>query len=282
MALDEPELVVSSDAPYLPPSAPPKPAIARPLVFDAKAMVDSTKRKVENPVYGHMPTGTPEGRAAADAARARMRRKRHRNKIIGWAMLVAFVAVVCGVSYALYNMYQDDQAAQRAEREARAQEDAAAGAAGALSPLGEQAVAAEGLGDANSGPVAGGRAATQAIDQAQQAADAANGQPASSAIATVDDVLPPAIAAVATELQPRDGLTRYMIERDDAIRADPLGTPGWIDRLKALPQAPESSPGLTLVPAVGPGEIAIALQTDGDQVTRLVVLSLDPALRVDL
>jgi hypothetical protein len=73
-----------------------------------------------------------------------------------------------------------------------------------------------------------------------------------------------------------------MIKRDDAIRADPLGTPGWLTRLKALPQAPELSPGLTLVPAVGPGEIAIALQTDGDQVTRLVVLSVDPALRIDL
>ena len=83
MALDDPELVVSGEAPYLPPAAPPKPAVAQPQTFDAKTLVDATKRnKIENPVYGHMPTGSEEGRAAADAARARMRAKRRRNKFM--------------------------------------------------------------------------------------------------------------------------------------------------------------------------------------------------------
>jgi hypothetical protein len=132
----------------------------------------------------------------------------------------------------------------------------------------------------NSGATPSAGALVGAAQAAQDAVDQVNGTGTSTIL--LNDVLPPKIAAVATELQPLDGLTRYMIVFDDAVRAEPLATPGWLARMQGLPQAPETSPGLTLVPAVGPGEIAIALKTDGDQVTRLVVLSSDPAIRVDL
>src|SRR5262245_45351274 len=102
MALDEPDLVDQSTAPYLPPVAPAQPMVSTSPAFDAKAMVDATKRnKIENPSYGHMPTGTPEGRAAVEAAKARMRRKRRRNKILGWVMTIAFIVIVGGVGYVL-------------------------------------------------------------------------------------------------------------------------------------------------------------------------------------
>ena len=283
MALDDPHLV-ADEMPYLPPAPPPKPAVNVPQVFDAKTLVNATKRKVENPAYGHMPTGTPEGRAAADAARARMRHKRRRNKILGWVMTIAFLALIGGVGYALYTMYQHDQDKEHAEQAAKAAEAEAADSrsAGAATPLGEQAEIIEGLDELNSGAVASGRAATQAIDQAQQVANDANGQPEGSSSTSIVDVLPPEIAAVATELRPLDGMTRYIVVFDDAALAAPLATPGWVARLQGMPQSRAQSDGQTLLPAVGPGEIAIAFTSDGDQVTRLIVVSTDPAIHVDL
>jgi hypothetical protein len=279
--LRDPEMIDSAQVPYLPPATPPVPQVTAPPVFDAKKLVEATKRKVENPVYGHMPKGTPEAKAAAEAARAKMRRKRRRNKILGWVMAIVFIAVVAGAGYALYTMYQEDQDKERAEQEARAAANAAtADQPGALTPLGQQGQVIGALEDVNSGATPSAGALVGAAQDAQNAVDQVNGT--GSPTLLLNDVLPPKIAALATELQPLDGLTRYMIVFDDAVRAEPLATPGWWARLQALPQAPESSPGLTLVPAVGPGEIAIALQTDGDQVTRLVVLSTDPAIRVDL
>src|SRR4051794_24234091 len=107
-ALRDPSLLVAADAPYLPPPAP-RPVVASAPAFDAKALVEGTKRhKVANPTYGPMPTGTAEGRAAAEAARAKMRRKRRRNKMLGWVTAVTLLVVAGGVSYVLYNMYQDD------------------------------------------------------------------------------------------------------------------------------------------------------------------------------
>ena len=129
--------MATAQVPYLPPATPPKPTISAPPVFDARAMVDATKRKVDNPAYGQMPKGTPEARAAAEAARAGMRRKRRRNKILGWVMAFVFFAVLGGVGYALYRTYQEDQQDQDAETEATETGDGDA-EPGALSPLGEQ------------------------------------------------------------------------------------------------------------------------------------------------
>ena len=242
--------------PYLPPTAPPMPRSTAPPVFDAKTLVDATKRKVENPAYGHMPTGTPEGRAAADAARARMRQKRRRNKILAWVMAIGFLVVLCGAGYALYTMYQDDQdGAGRGEARRRGKTPLAARL---TSPVGDRQVA-EGARRRQLRSDARPAGCGAAVEDAKQAVGQANGQSLAGRTLALADVLPPGITAVATELQPLDGLTRYMIKVDDAVRADPTGTPGWLARLKALPQAPELSQGLTLVPAVGPGEIAIAL-----------------------
>ena len=119
-------------------------------------------------------------------------------------------------------------------------------------------------------------------EDAQAVVDQINGQPSTSANLALDDVMPSEIIAVAAELQPLDGFTRYLVDVDDAARAEPLSTPGWIIRLQELPQAPEGSPGLSVLPAVGTGEVAIALQIEGAQVTRLVVVGSVPDIRIDL
>ena len=191
--LRDPELIESAQMPYLPPATPPVPQVTAPPVFDAKVLVDATKRKVENPAYGHMPKGTPEGRAAADAARARMRQKRRRNKILAWVMAIAFVAVLAGAGYALYTMYQDDQDKEQAAREAdAAAKDAAL--AGALTPLGQQEQVIGALDDVNSGatPSAGGLLG--AVEDAKQAVGQENGQSPAAAPLALADVLPPGIS----------------------------------------------------------------------------------------
>ena len=284
MALRDPAVAEPTEAPYLPPAAPPKPSVASTPVFDAKAMVDAGKRKVANPVYGQIPTGTPEGRAAAEAARAKMRRKRRRNKTLGWVMTIAFIAVAAAAGYALFSAYQDDQEDREAETAATASTDAVGDQEpGAVTPLGEQAEVIEALGDVNSGARPSAGALVGAAEDAQEVIDQINGEaPAQNNIAAVDDILPTEIVAVATELQPLDGYSRYVVVVDDAARAEPLSTPGWIMRLQSFPQAPEGSPGFAVLPAVDPGEVAIAVQTNGDQVARLVVLGLQPDVRLDL
>jgi hypothetical protein len=109
MALEDPQLIAESVIPSLPPASDPRPSVSTPI-FDAKAMVEATRHKVTNPVYGQMPTGTPEGRDAADAARAMMRRRRRHHRILGWVMAIVCVGIAAGIGYVLYTMYQDDQA----------------------------------------------------------------------------------------------------------------------------------------------------------------------------
>ena len=286
-ALRDPDRIESAQVPYLPPAVRPVPAPAAPPVFDAKAMVEATRHnKVENPAYGHLPAGTPEGRAAAEQLRAKMKRKQRRNKMLGWVMAIVVLGGLAAGGYVLYNMFQDDQAAREAERAADSSPPLANGQEpGALTPLGEQTQildASDAL-NSNATPSAGALvgaadAAQAAVDQLNESVDAA----AESQTTALSDVLPPAIVAVATELQPLDGFTRYLVAIDDAVRAQPLATPGWLDRLKALPQAAPDSAGFSELPAVDSGEVAIAVQSSGDQVTRLVVLSTDPAIRVDL
>lgn len=252
-------------------------------------MVDATKRnKIDNPSYGAMPKGTPESRAAADQLRVKMRRKQRRNRMFGWVMAIVFIVVVGGAGYAVYTMYKDDQESNQERREQRANDQAGAATGdepGALTPLGgqEQVLGAMDALNSDASPSAG--ALVGAANAAQQAVNQLNGQTATEAGAppiSLNDVLPAGIAAEATELQPLDGFTRYIIDVDDAIRAEPLATPGWLERLKKLPQASADSPGFRELPGVGAGEIAIALQSSGDQVTRLVVVADDPALQVDL
>jgi hypothetical protein len=286
-ALRDPKVVASTQAPYLPPAHRPAPTPSAPPVFDAKLMVDATRRnKVDNPAYGQLPTGTPEGRAAAEAARARMRGKRRRNKLLGWAMAVIFIGLLAGAGYALYTMYEEDQDAHDAERAANPPTPLVNGEEpGALTPLGEQTQVIGALNDLNSGAAPSAGALVGAADAAQNAVDQINGSTGSTAPSSsvaMSDVLPPGIMAVATGLQPLDGFTRYLVVVDDAVRAEPLATPGWLSRLQRLPQSAPDSSGFTELPAVDSGEIAIAVQTSGDQVTRLVVLGTDPAIHVDL
>lgn len=286
-ALRDPELIASTQVPVLPPVPRPVPVRVVEPVFDAKAMIEATRRnKVENPAYGYMPAASIEGRAAAEELRVKMKRKRRRNDLLGRVLAVAFIAVVAGVGYVLYTMFQADQDGRGAARDAGSSAPLVNGhEPGALTPLGEQDQLIGAIEDLNSGvtPAAGGYVG--AVGAAQQAVDQLNGEAgaeASPASVVLSDVLPAGIVAVATELEPRDGLTRYLVVVDDAVRAQPLAAPGWLDRLKSLPQTSPDSAGFAELPKVSKGEIAIAVQSSGEEISRLVVLSTNPAIHIDL
>ncbi len=163
------------DMPFLPSAPRPAPAPAEPLVFDAKTMVDATKRKVDNPVYGHMPKGTPEGRAALDAGRSAMRRKRQRNKIIGWIVGLGFLAGLAAGGYFIYRAYQDDQDKRAAELAAAEANPPQNGNVVAPGPLGEQLETINALDAVDSGATSSAGGLVGAIDDAKQAVEQTNG-----------------------------------------------------------------------------------------------------------
>ena len=109
MALRDPELIAASAVPYLPPSIVDPTPTASPAVFDARAMVEATRRKVENPAHPHSSKPTHESWAGVDAARTAMRRKRRRNSFIGRVAALAFLAALAGGGYLTYREYQSDQ-----------------------------------------------------------------------------------------------------------------------------------------------------------------------------
>jgi hypothetical protein len=240
-------------------------------------MVEATKRKVDNPVYGHIPKATPGSRAGIEAARTAMRRKRRRNAIIGRVSGLLFLAAVVGGGYLIFRQYQADQ-----NRPSVVETDDAVTGAGALSPIGEQVAIIEALDDVNSGvtPSAGGLLG--AVEDAKAVVGRSGtetelGQPQ----LLVTEILPAEIVVRADALEPLEGYARYVIDVADAEAASPGVTSEWITRLQSLPSAPADSPGLSVLPAVQPGEMAIAVQTSGDTVTRIVAWGPDFGVRVD-
>ena len=110
----------NDDAPVLP-AAPPRPEpTTEATTFDARAMVESMKSSKESPLYGGLPTATPESRAAAQALRDEARRRRKRNKRLGWWVALIVLAVVVTAGVLAYREYQQDQDRREAEREGAA------------------------------------------------------------------------------------------------------------------------------------------------------------------
>lgn len=186
-------------APFLPAAAPVAPApAAQPVVFDAKAMVDSQKRVNPNPAYGPLPKGSNEGREAARQLREQANRKRRRSRAVSRIVGVVVLAGVAAGAYVGYRVYQesqddDDVAVDDGDAgtdtdgdtpaeggpagdDAATDDDAPAPRAGAgLTPLGviaEQLEAQETLNDAAPGGIVG--AMVDAMDDARSVVDDIN------------------------------------------------------------------------------------------------------------
>lgn len=267
--------------PYLPPVRRPEPVPEQPIAFDARAMVEATKRRVESPVYGHMPAGTEEGRAAAEAARASMKRKRARNKLIGRAVVLAMLGGIGAAGWFGYQAYQDDQDRQAAERAAKAEHASLADDRPvAASPLGEQVEVIEALDDLNSGatPSAGGL--LDAVRDARVAVGATAAGEVGQSTYTFDEVMPVEAREIAVALDATDDLDQVQIpiaafrDRSPEIYAE------WVARWSDVQQAATTDPAFgVLAPVVG-GQISLGLVIDGERITRLLIVSPELGIHV--
>jgi hypothetical protein len=268
-------------APFLPTPQPVVQAPAPAPVFDAKAMVSAQRRKVENPAYGHMPTGTEEGRAAIEAAKKAMRRRRRRNALLARGIGVVVLAAVAGAGYWAYTAFQDEQ-----DRNPDGFEDSPAPAddgPAAATPLGEQVEVVEALDDLNSGatPSAGGL--MDAVDAAEQAMEQNNANAVVEPAAPIElaIVAPQQVIALATPIDPVNGFTRYVIDVDQALYTQRRPMTDWLNALRAMPQVVGLSDP-ALVPEMSSGELLLAVQSaDGVTVDRLVVFGPDQDILID-
>lgn len=272
----------TAEVPTLPSSRPPEPAAssANPSVpsqsaFDAKAMVESQKHYNANPTYGAMPAGTDESRAAARKLREQANRKRRRGKAAGRILLALFVAAAAVGAYFAYQAIQDDPP----PADGRGDGDAATGDGGALTPLGEQQQVIEALDDVNSGATPSAGALLDAVDDARDVVGQADPPVGGDATLLVADLLTPVVLDHTEVLTPADGYERFVVRAGDLLAADPNAHAVLVERLLALPQAVAGEPQLAVVPVVPPGDIGIAVQRDGDTITRIVAVAADPAIR---
>lgn len=263
--------------PYLPPVQRAEPVPEKPVVFDAKMMVDATRRKVEHPVYGTMPAGTEEGRAAIQLARTAMRRKRTRNKLIARAVAVVIVGGIAAAGWFGYQAYRDDQDRQKAGRAAIAEDEAT----GAATPLGKQARVIAVMEDLNSGgatPSAGGLLG--AVDDAQAVVGETNSPGAQVQTIKVTDVLPLAASTATTPTGTADGLDLFQIDAEQFQLLAPEEFALWTARWRSAPQTTPTDPALAALPAAETGQITIGMLVDDGLVTRLLIASSDPEIHL--
>jgi hypothetical protein len=282
-----------SDSPYLPPTRHEPIEAGEPPPFDARALVAAQKRGIANPSYGALPEATPESIAAAKALKDEARRKRRRNRRLGWIVALLLLAIVGTAGFLAYRAYQNDQDRIAAERTAQLEaesdgtSDAADdGAPAALTPLGEQAEVIGALDalDDNPAPSAGGligavKDAETAVGglNAGATGDAGN---APSATLDIDVVLPDALVRVATRLDDADGFERYLVVAAEFATEDAVAYTRFTETLGSEPQLPADAPAFDVLPTIGTGEIGIAVRRDGSLLAQVVVVGLDPDLFV--
>jgi hypothetical protein len=134
------------------------------------------------------------------------------------------------------------------------------------------------MGDLNSGarPSAGGL--LDAVDQARDVVGQTEPPVAATPGLLVADVFTPAVLDHTDVLDPAEGHERFVVRTADLIAINPSAHTALVDRLLALPQVAEGDAQLAIAPVVPPGDIAIAIQRDGDAITRIVAVAADPTI----
>lgn len=267
---------VATETPFLPSATPPAPAApAAESTFDAKAMVEAQKHFEANPAYGPLPAGSEEGRAAARKLREAANRKKRRARVVARLVGLLVLAGLAVGGYFAYQAFQDEQEDDPLDEQ---EIDPAAGEDGALTPLGEQEQVLEALDDVNSGarPSAGGL--LDAVDEARDAVGQAEPPTATPDSLLVADVFTPAVLDHTDVLENADGHERFVVRTEDLVAINPSAHEALVERLLALPQVAGDDPQLAVAPVVLPGDIAVAIQRDGDRITRIVAVAAEPEI----
>ncbi len=278
----------SPDAPFVPAPKPPSPtAVAAPVEFDAKAMVESQKRFNANPAYGALPTATEASKDAAKKLRAKAQRKRQRNKVLGWVVGVVVLGGVGAAGWFAYQAYQDDQDRNGAERAAADADADDTDDPAALTPLGEQAEVIAGQDALNDAPVGRAGGLGGAIDSAREVVGQTNGDTGSDTGAaptpfTYDVVVPPIVRSAGSRLPDTTGRETYVIDNTEFAQGDPAGVRVFLRLMAIQPQLAPSASAFDGLPAIAADEILISVEHDGDRVVRAIVVGEIIGVRVDV
>lgn len=278
-------------APYVPePSSPPPPASQPPeQAFDAKAMVESQKSYRTNPSYGSLPTGTEASREAAQELRDKARRKRQRNRRLGWLVAVMMLGGVVAAGWFGFQAYQDDQderAAERAEAQLQDEGDDPV----AATPIGEQVEVVEAMEDLNSitpGNAGGLLGAVEdARDLVGQPADEPVPAPIESGPAAEpalgsDAFLPQIVIDLGERLPDLTGRETYSVRVEDFSAGDPQGYADFVRFLSTRPQLSPDSPVFAELPPTEAGMIVISIERTDDELLRAIVRAESPGIHVD-
>ena len=76
-----------------------------------------------------------------------------------------------------------------------------------------------------------------------------------------------------TSLDDADGYIRYTIDSRLFAAEDPADYARFIAHVEVFTQLDPQAPELGIVPTLAPGEIGIAIQHEGEQVVRAVIVS---------
>ena len=205
-----------------------------------------------------IPTAGDVAKISSDHHRRAARRRRRGNRLLGQLMIVLFVAALGGAAWFGYDYFQKQDTGT---------------SSGTGQPVGP------------AGVIGGAIDAVDSLNNRYAGMDLLTGEPLTLADVTSGQALPTFALGMSRSLGPWDGMERHVVNIDDLYELQPEMTGDWLRTLHGLPQDPGVAGRAEadgLLPAPGPGELAIAIRTEGGRVTRLVAVSDDAAVSVDV
>jgi hypothetical protein len=215
------------------------------------------------PVVPHVPTATVPTAAdvakiSADHHRRAARRRRRGNRIVGRVMGVLMLAALGGAGWAGYHYFQKEDTGT------------SSGTGQPVGPAGAIGAAIDGV---------------ESLNNRYTGFDLLTGEPITLADVSPDEAVPTFVLGMSRSLGPWNGMERYVFGIDDLYELEPEAIGDWLSMLHGLPQDPEVAARVEaegLLPPPGPGELVLAIRTEGGRVTRLVAVSVDAAVSVDV
>jgi hypothetical protein len=205
-----------------------------------------------------IPTAGDVAKISADHHRRAARRRRRGNRLVAQLMMVLAAAALAGVGWAGYHYFQKEDTGT------------SSGTGQAVGPAGAIGAAIDRV---------------ESLNNRYEGMALLTGEPITLADITPEEAVPSFALGMARSLGPWDGMERYVLNIDDLYELQPEPTGAWLRTLHSLPQDPgvgarAESDGL--LPAPGAGELVVAMRSEGGRVTRLVAVSVDAAVSVDV
>jgi hypothetical protein len=204
-----------------------------------------------------VPAPADVAKFAADHHRRAARGRRRVNRLVGLVMGAVVLAALGGVGWAGYDYFQKEDTGT---------------SSGSGQPVGPAGVIGAAIDDVES------------LNNRYAGLDLLTGESIRLADVSPEEALPTFALGMSRSLGPWNGLERHVFNIDDLYELEPESIGDWLRTLHSLPQDPGVAARAEadgLLPPPGPGELVLAIRTEGGRVTRLVAVSVDAAVSVD-